>query len=216
MKVVLGDDHRLFAEPLAAALARRGHEVIIATSVVDALRAVEEHAPDLCVMDLRFPDGDGLDAVAALDRRFPSCPVVVLSGSADSRDPVAASAAGAVGFLHKAQPVAAILDALDRIAAGHGLDPLPAPRSSGHADERGGARELVAALTQRERQVLDRLVEGEDTVEMARSLGVAPSTARTHVQNVLDKLGVHSRLQAVALVISAGDRVRTPSAGGAP
>lgn len=204
MRLVLGDDHRLFVEPLAAALAGRGHDVVIATTVNDAIQAVEDHHPDLCVMDLRFPDGDGLDAVAAVHARRPSCPVVVLSGSLDARDPAAAMAAGAVGFLRKDQPVAAIFNALDRIAAGDELAPPVSPRAAAPPAEHGRVRNVVAGLTQRERQVLDRLVEGEDTVEMARSLGVAPSTTRTHVQNVLDKLGVHSRLQAVALVLGAG------------
>ena len=208
MRLVLGDDHRLFAEPLAAALAHRGHEVFIATTVPDAVRAVEEHDPDLCVMDLAFPDGDGLEAVVAVRERFPSCRVVVLSGSADAHAPTSSAAAGAMGFLSKAQPVSAIFDALDRIAAGSELEsPSPSPSSSRAAfgsDERGGVRERVAGLTRREREVLQRLVEGEDTVEIARFLGIAASTARTHLQNVLNKMGVHTRLQAVALVVGAG------------
>jgi DNA-binding NarL/FixJ family response regulator len=203
MRLVLGDDHRLFAEPLAAALVHRGHEVFIATTVPETIRAVEEHDPDLCLMDLLFPDGDGLEAVAAVRARSPSCRVVVLSGSADPSAPAAAVASGAVGFLSKAQPVTAIFDALDRIAAGDELEPLPSPRASSSGDEHGEVRERVAALTRRERMVLQRLVEGEDTVEIARFLGVAASTARTHLQNVLNKLGVHSRLQAVSLVLAA-------------
>jgi two-component system nitrate/nitrite response regulator NarL len=125
------DDHRLFAEPFAAVLTLRGHEVRLTTSPAEALRAVDEREPDVCVMDLRFPEEDGIAAVAEL-------------------------------------------------------------------------RQLLGHLTSRERQVLRHLIEAEDTRGIARALGVAPSTARTHLQNVLVKLGVHTRLQAVALVVAAG------------
>jgi two-component system, NarL family, nitrate/nitrite response regulator NarL len=206
VRLVLGDDHRLFAEPVAAALTRRGHDVVIATNVAGAVEAVGEHAPDLCLMDLRFPDGNGLDAVTAMRDRFPACPVVVLSGSDDAHASAAAAAAGAVGFLSKAQPLAAIFEALDRIAAGKELEPRSSPRAE-YSDDRSRARDLVAGLTERERQVLRRLVEGDDTVAIARSLGIAVSTARTHLQSVITKLGVHSRMQAVALVVGTGTDV---------
>jgi DNA-binding NarL/FixJ family response regulator len=202
--IVLCDDHRLFVEPVARALRLRGHEPVITTSPAEGIAAVEQHRPDVCVMDLRFPDGDGVAAVAALRQRHPWCPVVVVSGSDDPRDAAAAVRAGAVGVLHKALPICEIFDALDRVAAGEELTPaavVPRPVAS---DERTRVRELVHALTLRERQVLGRLVEADDTVGIARSLGVSPSTARTHLQNVLLKLGVHSRLQAVALVVGSG------------
>ncbi|HEV7726765.1 MAG: two component transcriptional regulator, LuxR family [Modestobacter sp.] len=204
MRVVLCDDHRLFVEPLAAALTVRGHEVAVVHRPADVVGAAEQHQPDVCVLDLRFPEGDGLDAVAALRSWRPECPVLVLSGSVDVRDLSAAAAAGAAGFLRKDQPITAIFDALDRIAAGREVALPPLPRPAARSDEQVEVRRLVGHLTARERDVLRRLVEAEDTVVIARALGVAPSTARTHLQNVLQKLGVHTRLQAVALVVSAG------------
>jgi DNA-binding NarL/FixJ family response regulator len=200
MRVLLCDDHRLFAEPLCALLVARGHQVRAATTMAGALEAVDDWQPDLCVMDLRLPDGSGLDGVAAIRDRRPDSRVVVLSGSVDRRDSAAAVAAGAAGFLSKAQPMDAILDALDRIGAGGRLPPVHLPE----ADGQRRVRDLVGSLTRREREVLHRLVEAADTVEIARALGVAPSTARTHLQNVLLKLGVHTRLQAVSLVVQAG------------
>jgi two-component system, NarL family, nitrate/nitrite response regulator NarL len=202
VRVLLCDDHRLFVEPLSAVLIGRGHEVSVVTTLAGALEAVDAEEPDLCVMDLRLPDGNGLEGVAALRLRCPACRVVVLSGSVDRRDAEAAIAAGASGFLSKAQPMAAVIDALDRIGSGGRL--APAPWSMPEQDAHRRVRELVASLTRREREVLHRLVEAADTVEIARALGVAPSTARTHLQNVLLKLGVHTRLQAVRLVVQAG------------
>src|SRR3954447_14173637 len=128
MRFVLCDDHRLFVEPFAAALARRGHDVFVITRPADALRAVDRHRPDVCVLDLAFPGESGMDTVVVLRKRYPTLPVVVLSGSCDVRDGATAASAGAAGVLRKDQPVAAIFAALDRIASGRTLPPVPVPR----------------------------------------------------------------------------------------
>lgn len=204
MHFVLCDDHRLFAEPLAAALAARGHDVVVTTSPDAAIEAVERHRPDMCVVDLGFPNGaDGVDVVTEVGRRYPSCPVVILSGSTETRDVARAVSAGAAGFLRKDQPTAALFAAFDCIAAGGAVPAIPLlpTRETAEQVRVGG---LVGRLTGREREVLLGLLHAEDTQGIARSLGVAPSTARTHLQSVLLKLGVHSRLQAVALVVGTG------------
>lgn len=202
MRVVLCDDHRLFIEPFAAALGMRGHQVVVVTRPGALLQAVDRHRPDLCVVDLMFPEGSGLDLVAQLRRRHPGCKVVVLTGSPSPRDAAAAASSGAAGFLQKDQAISAIFLALDRIAAG-GMAPPPIPHPQ-EQGERADVRRLMNHLTHREREVLRRLIGAEDTMAIARSMGVAPSTARTHLQNVLFKLGVHNRLQAVTLVVGAG------------
>ena len=204
MRVLLCDDHRLFVEPLSAVLVAHGYEVCVVTTLAGALQAIDDFEPDLCVMDLSLPDGNGLDGVAELRRRRPASRVVVLSGSVDRRDEAAAVAAGALGFLSKAQPMGAILDALRRTGAGGQLAPPSWSLPAAQPDPHRRVRELVASLTQRERDVLHRLVEAADTVEIAKALGIAPSTARSHLQNVMLKLGVHNRLQAVSLVVQSG------------
>lgn len=204
MRFVLCDDHRLFVEPFAGALATRGHDVIVTTRPTQAVRAVDRHRPDMVVVDLSFPEGDGISLVRAVLRRHPSCSVVVLSGTATTDDEVAAIAAGAIAILRKDQPIRAHFAAFDRIAAGLRVAPLPLPRRAREMEETVRVRKILARLTERERQVLDHLLVADDTRRIARSLGVAPSTTRTHVQNVLLKLGVHNRLQAVALILGSG------------
>lgn len=204
MRLVLCDDHRLFVEPLAAALARHGHEVIVATTPDGVLQAAAQHRPDLVVVDLRFPEGDGIDVVAAMRARDASCPVVVLSASVDVRDLTAAAAAGAAAFLRKDQSITAIIEALHRVAAGRQVPTPPLFRPRARSEEYARVQGLIGHLTDRERQVLRCLIEGADTPQIAEALSVAPSTARTHLQNVLLKLGVHTRLQAVALVVATG------------
>jgi DNA-binding NarL/FixJ family response regulator len=205
VRLVLCDDHRLFAEPVAVALEERGHQVVVTSSPAEALRAVAEDEPDVCLMDLRFRegDGDGIDAVIELRRRHPLCPVVVLSGTADAHVVQAALDAGAAGFVRKDQPLNAVFAAVDRVAAGREPTPPP-PLTDVRPHHDGGVRQLIGGLTSREREVLRCLARAEDTVAIARSLGVAPSTARSHLQSMLHKLGVNSRLQAVALVAHAG------------
>jgi len=206
MRLVLCDDHRLFAEPLAVALENRGHQVVVCSTPAEALRAVAHREPDACVLDLRFAEGegDGIEAVAELRQRHPGCAVVVLSGSADEDDFSAALAAGAAAFLRKDQPVSAIFDALDLVLAGEEVAVAPVGRGTSDVADRARVRSVTRQLTARERDVLRGLVHGHGTQTIARQLRVAPSTVRTHLQSVLFKLGVHTRLQAVALVARTG------------
>jgi two-component system nitrate/nitrite response regulator NarL len=128
----------------------------------------------------------------------------------------AALAVGAAGFVGKDESVAGILRALERVAAGDiAIDPVllraavrARPASGGPPGQR------LSILSGRERQVLRGIVAGRSTKEIARAMGVSTSTAGTHVQNVLTKLGVHSRLQVVALVVREGlaDELRRPEA----
>jgi two-component system nitrate/nitrite response regulator NarL len=201
VRLVLCDDHRLFAEPLAFALEQRGHRVVLTTTPDEAIRAIDDDEPDACLMDLRFPGGTGFEAITAIRRDHPLCPVVVLSASAEPDAVEAARSAGAAGLVRKDQPLSAVFAALDRLAAGR--VPVAAP-SSPRRPEHAPLASVVDDLTQREREVLRCLVRAEDTATIARTLGVAPSTARTHLQSLLTKLGVHSRLQAVALVTATG------------
>jgi two-component system, NarL family, nitrate/nitrite response regulator NarL len=204
MRLVLCDDHVLFVEPLAAALRIHGYDAVVATRPAEVVPLVGAHVPDLCLVDLHFPDGDGVQLIAALRQRYPALPVVVLSASAEPREGAAAIRAGATGILRKDQPISAIFDAIERVSRGRRPDSPPAPRPSAATPERSQVSARIDQLTERERDVLRRLVLGEDTVAIARTLRIAVSTARTHLQNVLLKLGVHSRLQAVALVVGAG------------
>lgn len=203
MRIVLCDDHRLLVEAFATALRSHGHEVVaLATTPEDGYRAVMEHEPEVCVLDLFFPGGSGLDAASKITSANPACKVLILSARSDPELIVAALAAGASGFVLKEQSIDGILRALDRVAAGEGaVDPqllraairVPSPR-------RPVESQRLRFLTPREREALRRIAEGESTKEIARAMQVSQSTARTHVQNVLTKLGVRSRLQAAALV----------------
>lgn len=200
MRVVLCEDHRLLLEALATALAQHGHVVEAAvTNPVDAVRAVERHDPDVLLTDLSFPVGSGLDAAREVKARHPRTKVVVITGADEPTYLAEALEAGVSGYVLKGQRIEAISAAID-VAAGGGFtvnpallrqlrrsEPIPQQRRRGHD------------LTERERTVLDMLARGFETRQIVRRLGVSESTVRTHVQNILAKLGVHSRLQAVVV-----------------
>jgi len=131
--------------------------------------------------------------------------LLVLSANDDPTSVSDAMEAGAQGFVPKAQRLDVVLEALERVAAGQvAVDP-DRLHAAMRQDRRANQEDLVLRqLTQREREVLQQIVRGLSTAEIARELGISSSTARSHVQNVLMKLQVHSRLQAVALVTQRG------------
>ena len=205
MRILLCDDHRLLVEALGSLLAAHGHDVVALTTTPDeACRAAAELEPDVCVLDMTFPDGSGLDAAATIAATCRS-KVLMLSGRSDPDLVKAALSAGASGFVPKDDSIEGILRALDRLSAGEIAVDRDLLRGAIRAPSgRGAVSEQLRFLTRREREALRRIAEGQSTKEIAHQMHVAHSTARTHVQNVLTKLGVRSRLQAAALVARSG------------
>ena len=202
MRILLCDDHVLLAEALESLLSAAGHQVSVASSSEQALRALEEQQPDVCVLDIGLPDGDGIEVLAHASECSPSTQVLMLSASRDPELVRAAIDLGARGYLCKDVGVIEVIRAVERVQDGEVvLDPQVvkalAQRPRAQLDDIDW---LLGFLTPREREVLRRIVLGQGTHEMAMDMRVSRSTARTHVQNVLRKLGVHSRLEAVAAV----------------
>ena len=205
--LVIGDAHRLLLDALALALLDRGFQIrAAATSGAEVLDAVLEFHPEVCLLELHLSDGSALDVIGRIHAQAPGVRVLVLSADADPASVAAAIEVGAGGYVTKDQGIDAIERALARIMGGElVLTPALSRDTLRHLRrERDEQPDPLRWLTQRERQVLERLTEGDGTAEMARALGMASNTARTHVQNVLDKLGVHSRLEAVAVAYRAG------------
>lgn len=204
--VVLADSQRLFLDALGAALTRAGYRVVGRSTNLHALYdTVRERAPDLCVIDSWFPDGNGALAVSALTALDPSLKVLLLSDDTRPTTIEQALHAGASGFVHKTRGLAAVLHALHDVAVGRSLEQqlrVPARAASG-ADDPAAAR-LAEHLTARERETLALIAEGLCTADMSHRLGVSPATVRSHVQAVLIKLGVHSRVEAASVALRYG------------
>lgn len=201
--IVLGDDHTAFADALATVLADEERRVVaLEGTAAGVLAAVRDHQPDLLLLDRWFEDGDGFTIVPALVEASPRTRILVITADPDQDVARQALAAGAHGFVHKTRGASALLGAIDRVLAGDTVIELP-PRWTTPQQPRSRATP-IPHLTAREQQCLTLLVEGAGTAEMAALLSVGVTTVRTHVQALMTKLGVHTRLEAAAYAVRHG------------
>ncbi|MEZ0065237.1 DNA-binding NarL/FixJ family response regulator [Streptacidiphilus sp. MAP12-20] len=212
VRLVVVDDHRLLAEALAAALQLRGHRVLaVGTPTGVAADLVVNRRPEACLLGVSRPeDATAFDVVRRIRRERPEVAVVVM-GNVDHLSAVAAAfAAGAAGYVRQDERIEVVERALSRVRAGEAAvspDLLRAAfdqllRPAVESDDE--AQRLLRLLTRREAEVLARIAEGQDTQEIAEGMHIAPSTARTHVQRVLVKLGARTRLEAAAVAARTG------------
>jgi len=204
-RVLVVDDHRMFTELLAHLL--DGYDDIelvgVATTADEALAFAAADPPDVAVIDYRLPGEDGARVAARFKAAHPSVKLVMLTGFDDDEVLRSAITAGCSGFVTKDRAAEDLVSAVRAVRSGApALDPEAVNRLIvAPAPERRGA---LRSLTSRELDVLELLVEGISTRGIAERLFVSVNTARNHVQRVLAKLGVHSRLEAVALASREG------------
>jgi len=212
LRIVIADAHRIFADALKSLLRRSGHEVVGCVARLDAAAnsILREHA-DACVLDVGLAVSCQADALQEAIANSPRTAFVVLADSQECEGFTATLAAGVHGAALKTDDFVEVL----RVLTG-AVGRLPQRPASGallslsvqaaHRPVRRSMRypALDHLLTPREREVLALLVHGEGTTSMARSMGVQLSTIRTYIDSVLIKLGVHSRLEAVAYAVREG------------
>ncbi|MEU3722914.1 LuxR C-terminal-related transcriptional regulator [Streptomyces sp. NPDC031705] len=221
VRVMVVDEHRLLAEALASALKLRGHRVLAAAApAAGAAELVIGRAPEVCLFGTAVPAEPGVfEPVVRIKRERPQIAVVVLGPVPSPRGIAAAFAAGASGYVRQDERIEGVERALAKARAGEAaiapqlLQAAFAELLNPAAQPDDEAGRLLRLLTPREVEVLVRVAEGEDTRLIAAGMAIAPSTARTHVQRVLMKLGVGSRLEAAALAARTGllDRAAPPA-----
>jgi DNA-binding NarL/FixJ family response regulator len=206
--LLIVDDHRVFCQGLEAVFAGEPDFEPMAVSNPDqALLVVATSRPDAVLMDLRLGEVSGVD----LTRKMTAMPfppaVVVLTAYADMATALDAIRAGAVGFLAKNASVEQVISAVRAAVLGGSWLPheLLSKLAAGNPDP-VGAPQLIADLTPREHQVLGLMVSGLDRTGIASKLNQSPNTVRTHIRNVIVKLGCHSAIEAVAVGLRAGLR----------
>jgi two-component system nitrate/nitrite response regulator NarL len=202
LKVVLADDHTIFLDALTSILTQVGHEVLAAVPSCSALRdTLRVMEPDICILESQLRDGCCMHALGDMVEASPATKFVVLTGVGDPEALHAALDAGVCGYVHKSRGIDGLLDVLARVSSGEivieGSFARPPVRESRVIPE--DLVRLANFLTQRELECLELLASGMGTSMMTRKLGVSTTTVRSHVQSVLTKLGVHSRLEAAAL-----------------
>lgn len=197
MNVVICDDHAVFADSLSLVLADAGHHIVgVAYSPDAVVPLLRGGRADVCLLDVSFPSGSILRRLPELRAAAPGTHFVLLSGFLDVPLLEEGLAGGVRGFASKGQQAREILALLHRVHRGEVVVDH-AVRPGSPARRRSQAHQVARFLTPREREVLTRLARGESTVALAREMGITRSTARSHVQSVLTKLGVHSQREAV-------------------
>jgi len=198
------DDHALFTDAMLPVLRGMGMEVLgVARTGGEGLALARREQPDLVMIDLGLPDMTGIALGRAILDELPGTDVLALTGRTDAQAVKEAMAAGFRGYLTKHTPLPKFADRIRAALRGEMVVPsrMPPPRVITRTPEEESATLLAGQLTPREREVLSLLVEGIDNTEIARRLAVSANTVRTHVQSILTKLGVRSRLQAAAFAV---------------
>jgi DNA-binding NarL/FixJ family response regulator len=204
-RVLIVEDHQVLADGLELALERSGdlHVVGTAGTVVDAVELAHAQEPDVILMDFHLPDGTGAEAANRIRAELPKAAVVILSADTGDEAMLAAIQAGASGYLVKSEAVAQVVSAVRKAAEGEMLIPAATlagllARQHQRASQQAERQRLLGQLTPREVEILKLMAEGLDNYDIADRLVIGYTTVRGHVQNVLEKLGAHSKLEAVA------------------
>jgi DNA-binding NarL/FixJ family response regulator len=211
VRVLLADSQALVREAMRLVLESEPDLVVVAdvTDGMQAIRAAERTRPDVAIVDANLPNPDGIHVTREIRELVPECRVLVLSDDEDLGTLSDAIVAGASAFLTRGAPLTELIEAMRAVHDGETFVP---PRMLGpllallmrRSKAQDAAMRRVARLTRREREVLVLLAQGGDNDRIAQSLVISPATARTHIQHVLGKLGLHSRLAAAAFVVGNG------------
>jgi DNA-binding NarL/FixJ family response regulator len=199
------DDHSMFAESIARMLAREADLLVVgvAASATEGIALAKRLTPDVAIVDYQLPDAEGPDAAVRIRAASAATAVIILTGLGSDRAAASTVTAGCAGFLTKDRAVDELVAAVRTVSTG-GVH-LPASVLADLAPRlRPGYRPIGADLTKREAEILQLFVDGLSTQAIADRLVVSVNTVRNHVQRLLAKLGVHSKLEAVALAAREG------------
>jgi DNA-binding NarL/FixJ family response regulator len=207
IRVVVVDDHEVFRGGLCNLLTE--HELAVVGEAVTGEQAVEivaEVVPDVVVMDLNLPGMSGIEAIRELANAAPQTRVLVLTISGDESDVTEAILAGACGYLLKDASIQEIIAGVRAAATG---ESLISQKIAGRLLERirtssADAYDVRPELTEREVEVLRRVAEGKDNMEIAQELFISPKTVKNHISNILAKLQIENRIQAAVYAVRRG------------
>jgi DNA-binding NarL/FixJ family response regulator len=210
LRVLLADDHDLFRTGLRNLLEEQGVQVVAEVGGgAEAVRAVQDVAPDVVIMDLNMPGMNGVDATRHIVSASPLTRVLVLTISDQDGDVMDAILAGACGYLLKDASIQELLRGLRAAALGESLisphiaaKVLQRIRASSSRPEI--EKTIRAELSEREIEVLKLIANGKDNAEIAAQLHISPKTVKNHISNILMKLQIHNRIQAAVYAVRSG------------
>jgi DNA-binding NarL/FixJ family response regulator len=200
-RVLICDDHEVVREGLRGLIGRQGGMSVVAEAgtVAEAVEAAARAKPDVVIMDVRLPDGSGVEACRAIREARPETRVIMLTSYADDDALFASIIAGAAGYLLKQTRGQAVVDAITTVAGGRSLlDPDVTGKVLERVRASRGEDPALASLTEQERKVLVGLAEGHTNREIGEKLFLSEKTVKNYVSRILDKLGLSRRAEAAA------------------
>ncbi len=206
-RLLVVDDVPLFRAGLASALKDAGFEVIAESGDAEgAVSAAEEHQPDLVLLDILMPGISGLEVVEKIGAVAPGARVILLTASESEEDLLAGIKAGARGYVTKDAPFDALVGALNAVEnGGAAISPNMAGKLLDVTRQLLRHQELLQSrkpvLTGREIEVLGLVAQGQTSREVGTALFISENTVKNHIRNILDKLGFHSRNEAVLYAV---------------
>jgi len=202
VRVMLVDDHEVVREGLRTLIGRHKEMLVVgeAATTAEAIETAAKTRPDVIVMDIRLPDGSGVEACRTIREARPETKVIMLTSYADDEALFASIVAGAAGYLLKQTRGQAVIDAIAAVALGQSLLD---PDVTGKVLERvrrgrGDEDPAFASLTDQERKVLEHLAEGKTNRVIGEALFLSEKTVKNYVSRILDKLGLARRAEAAA------------------
>ncbi len=205
IRVMLVDDHEIVRQGLKSLLDRREHLEVVAEagSVAEAVEAAARVRPDVIVMDVRLPDGTGVEACRDIRAENPQIRVLMLTSYADDEAVYSAIIAGASGYLLKQTRGRDLVSAIEAVARGESLlDPsaTSAVLSRMRDLASGGHKDKLSELSEQERNILNQIAEGKTNREIAAIVFLSEKTVKNYVSTILGKLGMERRAQAAAFL----------------
>ena len=199
IRILIAEDHQVVRQGFVALLNMVDGISIVAeaSNGQQALDLFRQHKPDITLMDLRMPGMGGVETITAIRRDFPEARIIVLTTFDGDEDIFRAIQAGARGYLLKGMSVDELIDAIQ--AVHHGRSKIPAAVAERLAERLSGN-----ALTERETEVLKNIVGGKSNKEIATALFISEATVKTHINNLLSKLGATDRTQAARIALQRG------------
>jgi DNA-binding NarL/FixJ family response regulator len=206
MKIVVVEDHDLVREGIRDYLASSPRYQVVgeARTARDAFPIIESTKPDVVLMDIALPGMDGVVATREILRRLPRTRIVILSAHHQNRDVTDALAAGAVGYALKADDPETLLKALDGAARGVPFLSEAVAESLSSVEKDSGEADILAVLTEREREVFRLAADCGTSPEIAHELCLSRKTVDNHLNRINRKLGLHDRAQLVRLAARVG------------
>lgn len=206
-RLLIVDDQPLFRVGIGSALEAADFEVVgEATTGVDAVEKARELQPDVVLLDILMPGGSGLEVVGSILSVSPKSRVMLLTASESEEDLLIGVKAGARGYMTKDTPLPELISAIDAVdAGGAALSPQMAGKLLDVTNQLLRHEELLSArkptLTGREIEVLELVAKGNTSREIGAVLFISENTVKNHIRNILDKLGLHSRNEAVLYAV---------------